>query len=96
MNNSWNLKGDASTYKKFEKGWASKGDDETASQASTQSRTQPAAKPVTRSGVSSRDNPLVNTHEYYQPSKGASRGFAGGSMYSNPPLPKEQQVQMNK
>jgi hypothetical protein len=22
MNNSWNLKGDANTYKKFDKGWA--------------------------------------------------------------------------
>jgi len=22
MNNSWNLRGDANTYKKFEKGWA--------------------------------------------------------------------------
>lgn len=34
INNSWNLKGDATTYKKYEKGWANKEDD-TVSQASS-------------------------------------------------------------
>ena len=33
INNSWNIKGDAYTYQKFEKGWVNR-DDETSSQAS--------------------------------------------------------------
>ncbi len=28
MNNSWNLRGDASTYKKYAKGWANEEEDE--------------------------------------------------------------------
>ena len=47
---------------------------------------------VTRSGVSSKDNPLVNTHEYYKNVNSASRGYAGNQMYSNPPIPREQEI----
>jgi hypothetical protein len=51
MNNSWNLKGDAQTYKKYDKGWANE---------------EPKDKPVSRvpptvvqrSGQASNDNPL--------------------------------------
>ncbi len=36
MNNSWNIKGDAATYQKYNKGWVNK-DDDTVSQASQRS-----------------------------------------------------------
>lgn len=44
----------------------------------------------------SRDNPLVNTHDYYKPITSASRGNTSTQMYSGPHVPKEQQVQQNK
>lgn len=59
MNNSWNLKGDAQTYQKYEKGWANED-----VQPKKEFRQPPA--PVQRSGMASRDNPLVNTHDYYK------------------------------
>ena len=52
MNNSWNIKGDAQTYKKYDKGWA---DEEERPKKDL--RQQP--QPVLRSGQASRDNPLV-------------------------------------
>lgn len=70
MNNSWNLKGDADTYKKFDKGWAN----EDTKPAKKEFRQPPV--PVQRSGQMSHDNPLVNTHEYYKKSTTASRGNA--------------------
>ena len=73
MNNSWNLKGDANTYKKFAKGW---GNEEEGPKKVGDLR-QPSA-PVTRSGVTSKDNPLVNTSEYYKPGVSASRGNTAG------------------
>lgn len=60
MNNSWNLKGDANTYKKFDKGWAN----EEASKPQPVFRHNPA--PVQRTGKASNDNPLVHTNHYYQ------------------------------
>ncbi len=69
MNNSWNLKGDSSTYKKYGKGWSNK-DDEGAKPKPVP-RQKP--EPVQRSGQMSHDNPLVNTHQYYKPSETASR-----------------------
>jgi hypothetical protein len=97
INNSWNVKGDANTYQKYGKGWANK-DDEVSSQASQQKNQdmRHETAPVTRSGVSSKDNPLVTTHDYYRPVTSASRGNAANKMYSNPPMPKEQEVQQTK
>jgi hypothetical protein len=56
MNNSWNLKGDANTYKKYDKGWAN----EDAEAKPKVDYIHPRA-PVQRSGQASNDNPLVNT-----------------------------------
>lgn len=56
MNNSWNLKGDATTYKKYEKGWAN----EEAQKPKPIPRYP--EQPVQRSGQMSLNNPLVNTH----------------------------------
>lgn len=94
MNNSWNIKGDSSTYKKYGKAWA---DDDVSSHSSKQAEVRgQASPPVTRSGVASRDNPLVTTQDYYRPVASASRGYAGSKMHSNPPIPKEVEVQQTK
>jgi hypothetical protein len=53
MNNSWNLKGDASPYKKYEKGWAN----EEAQQAKPVEWLKPQ-QAVQRTGGMSADNPL--------------------------------------
>ncbi len=79
MNNSWNLKGDANTYKKYDKAWAN--EDE---QPKPTLRQPPV--PVQRSGQSSRDNPLVNTHDYYKPSTNAGRGNMAKAMHEEPPM----------
>jgi len=93
MNNSWNLKGDASTYKKYEKGWANE-------DASKGFKEAPVPRhktdPIMRSGQMSGDNPLVHTHQYYKPSGSAARGNVAGKMYSGPPMDKEEEEQKNK
>ena len=82
MNNSWNLRGDASPYQKYEKGWAN----EDAKQKSGPSRPkvqyrEPQAK-VQRSGQMSNGNPLATTSTYYNETTSASRGNAvGQSMF---------------
>lgn len=53
MNNSWNLKGDASPYQKYDKGWAN----EEAQQAKPVEWLKPQ-QPVQRTGGMSADNPL--------------------------------------
>ena len=68
MNNSWNLKGDAQTYQKYDKGWAN----EDAAKPKKDFIKPPV--PVQRSGQASRDNPLVNTHEFYTKITSAARG----------------------
>ena len=90
MNNSWNLKGDAQTYKKYDKGWAN--EDEKPKQKDFRQPPQP----VLRSGQASRDNPLVNTHDFYKATTSASRGNTAGAMYSAPPMEKEKELQMNR
>ena len=67
MNNSWNLKGDAQTYAKYDKGWANE-----APKQKTEWRVPP--QPVQRSGMASQDNPLVNTHDFYKKTTSASKG----------------------
>ena len=57
MNNSWNIKGDANTYKKYEKGWAN----EDAKPKAAAPEFRHKANPVQRSGAMSNDNPLVTT-----------------------------------
>mmetsp|Transcript_21582 Transcript_21582/g.15794 ORF Transcript_21582/g.15794 Transcript_21582/m.15794 type:complete len:200 (+) Transcript_21582:603-1202(+) len=89
MNNSWNLKGDASTYKKYDKGWAMEEEP-----AKVTYRQPPV--PVQRSGAASRDNPLVNTHDYYKPTATASRGNAAKAMYDAPPIGQEERAQQQK
>ena len=90
MNNSWNLKGDAQTYKKYDKSWAN---EDAASPKKTFIK---PPQPVQRSGLASRDNPLVNTHDYYKKSTNAARGNLSNTMYSGPPMEKEQERYMNK
>ena len=88
MNNSWNIKGDAQTYKKYDKGWA---DEE---QPKKDLRQPP--QPVLRSGQASRDNPLVQNPDLFKPVNSASRSGLSKVMYSGPPVDKEQQIQQNK
>ena len=83
MNNSWNLKGDAQTYQKYDKGWANE-----EPRAQPKEFRQPPV-PVQRSGMASRDNPLVNTHDLYKQSHTASRANVSKMMYSQPPMEKE-------
>ena len=87
MNNSWNLKGDAQTYKKYDKAWAN----EDAKPQQKDFRQPPA--PVQRSGQCSRDNPIVNTHDYYKQSTNASRSNVSKMMYSAPPMEKEKIIE---
>lgn len=58
MNNSWNLKGDANTYKKFDKGWAN---EDAENKVKPVQRVKDA--PVQRSGQMSGDNPLAGTSQ---------------------------------
>jgi hypothetical protein len=82
MNNSWNIKGDAQTYKKYDKGWA---DEEEKPKKDLRQPPQP----VLRSGQASKDNPLVQTHDYFKPVTTASRSGLSKVMYSGPPVEKE-------
>jgi hypothetical protein len=59
MNNSWNLKGDAQTYQKYDKAWAN----EDAAKPKPEWRQPPQA--IQRSGQMSGDNPLSTTTQYY-------------------------------
>jgi hypothetical protein len=70
MNNSWNLKGDANTYKKFAKAEVM---DHTTKpkQDSRYPKT-----PIQRSGQMSTANPLVQTSHYYKPAENASKSSA--------------------
>ena len=52
--------------------------------------------PVQRSGQSSRDNPLVNTHDYYKEQNTASRGNMAKAMFEAPPMKKEEMMQQQK
>ena len=44
----------------------------------------------------SKDNPLVNTNEYYSVTTSASRGYVENQMYSNPPITKEAEIKQAK
>jgi hypothetical protein len=88
MNNSWNIKGDANTYKKYDKGWAA---EDTAPKKVDYRVPQ---QPVQRSGMPSGDNPLVTNAGHYQnrPTT-ASRANVSKAMYSAPPMAKEVEIQ---
>jgi hypothetical protein len=91
MNNSWNLKGDATPYKKFDKGWAA----EDAPKPKKDMRHP--AEPVQRSGQMSQANPLVSTHQYYKDATTASKSSAAQQMYGKPPMAEElERVQKTK
>ena len=79
MNNSWNLRGDATTYKKYEKGWANE-------EAKPKPIKRVPDQPVSRSGMMSTDNPLVNTHQYFKPAGSAARGSQSAYMHTMPPV----------
>lgn len=90
MNNSWNLKGDAQTYKKYDKAWAN--EDATAKKVEY----RVPAQPLQRSGQASGDNPLVQTNHYSERPTTASRSNVSKAMYSAPPISKELEQQQNK
>lgn len=77
INNAWNAKGDAATYKAYEKGWAME-------DKPVEFRTAHAPRTVQRSGMQSKDNPLFHTQGYYGEKMTASRGNASGAMYNDP------------
>jgi hypothetical protein len=82
MNNSWNLRGDASTYQKYDKGWSNEEEKPKPIQ-----RHPP--EPIQRSGQMSAANPLVHTSQYYRPSTNAGRNSVATKMYGAPPMEKE-------
>ena len=85
LNNSWNITGNAATYKKYEKAWANEEAKEKKQFDTTGIR--PSAKPhnVYRSGMGSNDNPLNTTKEYYPPVNNAARNnTTSGAMFSTP------------
>ena len=88
MNNSWNLKGDASTYKKYGKGWSGE-------EAKPKPVPRQPPEPVQRSGQMSQDNPLVNTHQYFKPSTTASKGNLATAMHAAPHMEPEEQKSKN-
>jgi len=67
MNNVWDLK---EKHIPKEKNWQPQVQEEPVF------RTLHQSKPVTRSGMQSKDNPLCNTQQYYPETKTASRGGA--------------------
>jgi len=85
MNNSWNLRGDASPYKKYEKGWANEeATNFTNTRPKVEFRTAP--QKVQRSGQMSNGNPLSTTAAYYNESTSAARGrgATGSKMFEGP------------
>ena len=81
MNNSWNIKGDASPYQKYEKGWAN---EDAKPKQSAELRHK--AQVVQRSGAMSSDNPLSTTNKFYKNTTSASRTNAtSGAMFSGGP-----------
>ena len=61
MNSAWNLSGDATSYKKYDKGWAA--DDtahrpQTAASGYARKNGDPDGQPTLRSGMSSSEFPF--------------------------------------
>jgi len=70
MNNSWNLNGDANTYKKYEKGWSNLSPEKKQQKAGEKHNGYSPGKlaenmVVQRSGMMSGENPLSSTSRYY-------------------------------
>ena len=64
MNASWNLKGDAAQYKKYQKGWAN---DEAKNYGNFKVSTKELrVQPTLCSGMMSNENPFQNMTTYYQ------------------------------
>ena len=89
INNSWNITGDANTYKSHKKAWAGKDE-----------KPEPVKRypqePVQRSGQMSQANPLVNTHQYYKVHKSAVKQGSFNAMYEQPPIDAEDDYQLKK
>lgn len=83
MNNSWNLKGDASPYTKYEKGWANE-DAKTNAPARPKVQYRVPQGKVQRSGQMSNGNPLATTAGHYNETTTAIRKSAAGpAMYED-------------
>jgi len=70
MNNSWNLSGDANTYKKQDKSWANQSPEKKNTFAGVphsgyQTGQDPVKMVVQKSGMMSSQNPLSTTTRYY-------------------------------
>jgi len=70
MNNSWNLSGDSTTYKKYEKGWANASPEKKNQLAGELHKGYSPGKAsekmvVQRMGMTSHENPLSTTKGYY-------------------------------
>ena len=76
INNSWNVKGDATTYQTYKKGW--KMEDEEASAMSEPLEFRHPPQQVQRSGQMSADNPLATTGRFYTDRASASKGNTTG------------------
>jgi hypothetical protein len=71
MNNSWNLSGDSSTYKKFDKGWVNQSPEKKNAYVGEQhkgyQRGENAHKMIVqKTGMVSTENPFHTTARYYQ------------------------------
>lgn len=87
MNNSWNLKGDAATYQKYDKGWAN----ENPSKPAPKKEYLHPQQPVQRSGMPSQDNPLASgTRDLFKRPTTAARAALAEQMHYGPPVEKEE------
>ena len=64
MNSSWNLGGDASTYQKYQKGWANESPGKNPA-GGYQRKNQITGQATIKSGVMSSDNPFGHMTQYY-------------------------------
>mmetsp|Transcript_15351 Transcript_15351/g.14949 ORF Transcript_15351/g.14949 Transcript_15351/m.14949 type:complete len:260 (+) Transcript_15351:520-1299(+) len=75
MNSAWNISGDASSYKKYDKGWANKDEGGPGARPGTSAyarkNNDPDGNPTLKSGMNSSDFPLSQT-KYGSPQKGQS------------------------
>ena len=92
MNNSWNLRGDASPYQKYEKGWANEDASAGVPQRPKVTYRQPQQK-VQQSGMMSNGNPLATTGAYYNERTNASRKTTtGANMHEGGNSKRQEQV----
>jgi len=84
MNNSWNLKGNADPYAKYQKGWAP---EQTVKPVQQDNEPLHKQEPIQRSGLCSSQNPLTTTAGYYKPVFSAAlNNTTNVVMHSGPPV----------